>query len=194
MTRVARGDNTGVISGAPGLVGTVPEVVPIGGFRPNPWNPTGITAEERDRIRHGFETDGWLVAQALLVWRTDERGATRNLIVDGEQRWRVATELGMARGPVSFLDGPSEAAARALTIKMNARRSGGGGFDMSRLARNLGAIEVDLSSPEMAHDLGLSGAIFERVAQMNDPPPEFREFDEGNVRTEHTCPRCKFKW
>lgn len=163
MRRPRQRDNTGVISGAPGLVGTVPEVVEVARFRPNPWNPTGITEEERDRIRVGFRKNGWLVAQALLVWRTDEAGAERNVIVDGEQRWTVARELGIERGPVSFLDGISEARARSLTVELNARRAGGGRFDPEKFRVNLAEIgRFDASVPK-APDFGLDPRAFDKL-------------------------------
>jgi ParB-like chromosome segregation protein Spo0J len=171
-----RRDNTGVISGTNRLVGTVPEIVPIAGLSKNPWNPTAITGEERDRIRHGFKTDGWLVAQALLVWRADERGRVRNVIIDGEQRFTVADELGMTEGPVSFLDGITEAAARRLTVKLNARRAGGGSFDPAKFAANVVSIgEVDLGDVSHALDLGLDDRAFARLTGAAERAPDQTE-------------------
>jgi hypothetical protein len=156
--------------------------------RKNPWNPNGITAAERERIKHGFEVDGWIVSQALLVWGLDEKGARRNLIIDGEQRHTVALELGMERGPMVFLDGITEAQARAFTIKLLARRSGGeSAFDVSKLAATIPAIRAESAGVDVALDLGLDAAFFRRVTE-----PPVREESRGKTRVAVTieCPHC----
>jgi len=168
--------------------GTAPKILQLSTVRKNSWNPTSITAAERERIKHGLETDGWILSQSLLVWGTDDKGARRNVIIDGEQRHTVALELGRTRGPMVFLDGLTEAEAKALTIKMLARRAGGAGaFDMTKLAASIPSIRAELPGPNLALDLGLDPAFFRRLTE-----PPLREENKGKTRVAVTieCPHC----
>jgi len=112
-----------------------------------------MTPFMKESLRAGLETDGWLSSQALLVWGKDASGKQRNVIIDGEHRWTAARELGMERGPMVFLDGVSERAAKALTIKMNQKR---GTFDDDGLAALLRDIQADFEDDRaLALDLGV---------------------------------------
>jgi hypothetical protein len=104
-------------------------------------------------LRHALEQDGWLASQSLLVWGTDDTGARRDLIIDGEHRWTVARELGFTHGPVVFLDGITEARAKALTIAMNNRR---GEFDDALLAELVQSIQAEIDAANLALDLALA--------------------------------------
>lgn len=170
------------------FTGTTPKILPLSSVRKNSWNPTSITAAERERIKHGLEVDGWILSQSLLVWGKDEKGVRRNVIIDGEQRHTVALELGRTRGPMVFLDGLTEAQAKALTIKMLARRAGGAGaFDMTKLAASIPSIRAELSGPNLALDLGLDAGFFRRLTE-----PPVREENRGRTRVAVTieCPHC----
>lgn len=100
-------------------------------LKPNPWNPNEMDDFTFQSLKHGFETDGWLVSQSLLVWGKDETGERRDLIIDGEHRWLAATQLELAKGPCVFIDGIDEDAAKELTIKLDNKR---GKFNRSKLA------------------------------------------------------------
>lgn len=121
----------------PVIVGRV-ELLPLPSVKPNPWNPNRMTPFLRASLREGLSTDGWLSSQALLIWGKDNTGKRRNLIIDGEHRWTIASELGMERGPMVVLDGLDEKAAKALTIKMNQKR---GTFDSEKLGELLRSIQ-----------------------------------------------------
>jgi hypothetical protein len=110
----------------------VGEVVmrPLKSVKPNGYNPNVMTPAQAESLKHGLLEDGWLASQALLVWGTDETGAKRDLIVDGEHRWAAATELGLKSGPMVFLNGLTEAEAKKLTVKMNQKR---GQWDPTKL-------------------------------------------------------------
>ena len=134
------------------IVGEV-ELVALDKVRPNGWNPNRMTPFMKESLRTGLETDGWLSSQALLVWGKDSSGKARNIIIDGEHRWTAARELGMERGPMVFLEGVSEKAAKALTIKMNQKR---GTFDSDGLAALLRDIQADFDGDTaLALDLGI---------------------------------------
>lgn len=120
--------------------------------RPNSWNPNEMSTFQKDSLRHGLLTDGWMASQALLVWGVDDKGCEQNVIIDGEHRWAAARELGFKKAPMVFLDGLTEAAAKALTVKMNAKR---GKFQEEALGVLLRGIQFELGVPDLAIDLGL---------------------------------------
>jgi ParB-like chromosome segregation protein Spo0J len=110
----------------------VGEVVmrPLKNVKKNPWNPNVMTPAQAESLKHGLLEDGWLASQALLVWGTDETGAKRDMVIDGEHRHTAATELGLKSGPMVFLNGLTEAEAKKLTVKMNQKR---GQWDPTKL-------------------------------------------------------------
>jgi ParB-like chromosome segregation protein Spo0J len=81
-----------------------------------------MSDQEMASLRHGFKEDGWLVSQALTIWRTDETGQEQNIIIDGEHRWLCALDVGLTDGPYVPLDGIPEREAKALTFKLYKRR------------------------------------------------------------------------
>jgi len=121
--------------------------------QPNPWNPNRFTPQLYASLKHGLSHDGWLAAQAMLVWGKDAKGVTRNLIIDGEHRWRAATELGMVSGPAVVLDGLTELQAKQFTIKLDAKR---GAFEREPLSAVLRQIQFDLGVADLGLELGFS--------------------------------------
>lgn len=124
--------------------------VPIDSVQPNPWNPNVMSKETYASLKHGLSQDGWLSSQALLVWGSDENGDEKNVIIDGEHRWRVAKEIGFSEVPVVRLSGVSEAKVKSLTVAMNQRR---GAFDDDKLAELIQAIQFDV--PDLVLSTGL---------------------------------------
>ncbi len=118
----------------------------------NSWNPNTMTEEMKESLLYGLQRDGWLASQALLIWGTDETGKRQDLIIDGEHRWVIATDDGMAEGPMVFLDGLTGVEAKALTIKMNQKR---GEWDPELLAGVVKELDLDLDTDDLALDLGL---------------------------------------
>ena len=129
------------------------ELVPLASLKPNAWNPNSFTAFERESLKFGIRTDGWLASHALTVWGKDDKGKQRDLIIDGEHRWKAALELGMTHGPAYVVDGLSEAQAKRLTIKLDAKR---GKFDEESLKKLIVNIAPDLDLETRSLDLGLS--------------------------------------
>ena len=116
----------------------------------NPWNPNRMTPEMLDSLRSDFRNEGYIAAQAVLVWGKDDAGKTRNMIIDGEHRWTAASQEGFAKIPMVFLDGLSESEAKALTIKMNQKR---GQFVEELLAPVVQGLQETIEAGAMA-DLG----------------------------------------
>lgn len=195
---------------------------PLDSVTANPWNPNQVSAEMLASITHGMRQDGWLMSQPLLVWGTDHRGATRNEIIDGEHRWRCARELGFASGPMVFLNGITEAQAKALTIKMNQKRGEWSKPRLQELLHDL-ADEIDRAElPDVALDLGFGAAEIEKllglaaevptvqpdeVAAMlpdesgsdEDEPDDGVEQADGAFKIEsgkrtYKCPSCGHEW
>lgn len=133
------------------VVGKV-EMRALASVSKNPWNPNVMTAEESASLQNGFEHDGWLASQALLIWGKDDKGITRNLIIDGEHRHETGVRLGIKEGPMVVLDGLKESYVKSLTIKMNAKR---GKADPDRLGALIRDIQYDLDVPDLALDLGI---------------------------------------
>lgn len=141
------------------------KILPLDSVKPNPWNPNRMTDEMKKSMKHGFIKDGWLVSQALLIWGKDDKGVQRDIIIDGEHRWSTAKDLGMPEGPMVFLDGVSEAEAKALTIKMNQKR---GEFVDTLLADVLHDIAAELGTDDLGLDLGFGDE--ELMTLMADAP------------------------
>lgn len=140
---------------------------PLASVGPNPWNPNVMTAFERESLKVGFTTDGWIASQALLIWGTDDKGKRRDLIIDGEHRHTIGVELGIVEGPMVFLDKLPESQAKALTVKMNAKR---GTFDTDDLGKLLREIQFDLGAENLSLDLGIDDeALMKLLAEPQVP-------------------------
>lgn len=137
----------------PKMLGELPVMYTLAKVKPNAYNPNGITQFEKDALKQGMLKDGWIAAQALLVWRRDDKGVKRNIIIDGENRWAAAVELGFTKGPMVFLDGLPEHEAKALTIKLNARR--GKSFKDEPLAVLLKELQSELIVPDLSMEVGI---------------------------------------
>jgi ParB-like chromosome segregation protein Spo0J len=139
---------------------------PLDSVTPNDWNPNRMTARQYAATVHGMRADGWVSSQPLLIWRTDESGMSRMLIVDGEHRWRAAMDLGFEEGPMVFLDGVSRSVVQALTIKLDAKR---GAFDSDLLSSLVIELAAEYEGEDLALDLGFEDA--EMAALLAEPEP-----------------------
>jgi len=143
----------------PHLRGKV-EIVDLTKLQPNGWNGNVMDDLERESVKAGFRKEGWLVSQALTVWRTDESGEERLIIIDGEQRWTCALDVGLTTGPVVYLDGITEEEARALTVKLYTRR---GSWTDEALATALQPLDLDVTD---ALDLGFEEPQFAELLSL----------------------------
>jgi ParB-like chromosome segregation protein Spo0J len=148
-----------------GVVGQVQSLA-LNLVKPNPWNPNRLNERTWESLKHGLEHDGWISSQALLIWGKDDKGTPHNLIIDGEHRWRAATELGFTHGPMVVLDGLTESQAKALTIKMDARR---GTFDAEDLGDLLREIQFDFDGDDLGLELGFGD---DDMAKLLAEPPD----------------------
>jgi hypothetical protein len=151
------------------FTGGEPVMVRLDSVRPNGWNPNTMSHFERQSIRFSFKRDGWMASMAMLVWGKDEHGEERNIIIDGEQRWTVGKQIGMEKGPAVFLDGITEAQAKALTIKLDQKR---GHFDDQALGVLLRGIEHSLDLETRALDLGIQERELAKFMPLRSLEPE----------------------
>lgn len=177
----------------PSVIGKV-VLRPLDDVEPNPWNPNAMDEFMTNSLREGLINDGWLASQSLLIWGTDTRGKTRNVIIDGEHRWSIARELGLKKGPMVFLEGISELQAKKLTVKMNAKR---GAPVREKLEILLHEFKVDVPDLKiMSIDIGIPPMQIENIISPSLPPPppsdEKVEEQQGKIDivVSVTCPSC----
>lgn len=127
---------------------------PLASVKPNDWNPNEMTPFEKESLKHGLQTDGWIASQALLIWGTDEKGSPRDIIIDGEHRWTVANELGFQQAPMVFMNGLTAAEAKAFTLKIGRR----GKYREKDLGALLREIQRELDVPNLPLEVGIDQA------------------------------------
>jgi len=88
--------------------------IPIDMIRPNPWNVNLLTEEEFNRLKEFMKSSGPERTPPAVV-REREGGYE---IVDGEQRWRAAKELGWRSLPAMVIKA-SDLEAKKYTLSFN---------------------------------------------------------------------------
>lgn len=151
------------------------------GVKANPWNPNRMTDFQMESLKHGLIEDGWIAAQAMLVWGKDDQGKSRMIIIDGEHRWLAAVELGFDKVPMVVLDGLTETEAKALTIKLDSKR---GQFDKKKLGTLVRELEVEL--PELGLSLGFEENYLESLLHEPEPVPAAAPVEVVHSENAHT--------
>lgn len=156
---------------APKVEGVVKQKA-LASVKPNGWNPNRLSPRVYASLVRGMKTEGWIASQPLLIWGKDEKGKARNLIIDGEHRWKAATEIGFKQGPMVVLDGLTEAQAKALTVKLDQRRGNFNHAELGDLLRELDG--TGLFGEELALELGFEDDAMDLLLGESDgalPPP-----------------------
>ncbi|MEM3719543.1 MAG: ParB/RepB/Spo0J family partition protein [Candidatus Bathyarchaeia archaeon] len=104
--------------------------LPIDSVRPNSWNVNVLNDGIHKRLKAEFKASGPERVEAITVRRAED-GAWE--IVDGEQRWRIAKELGWKEIYAQEVD-VDRATAKFLSLSYNALR---GTVDYSKLSQLL---------------------------------------------------------
>lgn len=138
-------------------------VVPIDSIKPNDWNPNDMGPMQYSSLKHGLK-NGWSKSQLIMVWRSDERGRVKNIIIDGEHRWGAAKELGYAEVPVVFVDGMTEAQAKKWTLRFIFNHGDPDINDVNTLLKSLKLDDVAVASLEM----GIDPEFLQRALQATD--------------------------
>ena len=100
----------------------------------------------------------------------------------------LAEEIGSI--PTIIIPGLTEAQWRAYIIADN-KLALNAGWDESLLAFEIGELKgLDFNISLLGFDDGELKAL---MAPPPEPPEEFKEFGEG-INTEHSCPKCGYRW
>ena len=89
--------------------------IPIDKIRPNPWNVNLLTEEEFSRLKELMRASGPGRTPPVAV---REREGGYYEIIDGEQRWRAAKELGWRDMPAMIIEA-SDLEAKKYTLSFN---------------------------------------------------------------------------
>jgi ParB-like chromosome segregation protein Spo0J len=147
------------------------ELVDVAALTPHPDNPRRGSL---DAIRESLRVNGWfgtLVAQR----------STGHILV-GNHRYAAALAEGMAEVPVHWLD-VDDVTARRVLIADNRTGELATWDEEALLALLVGFESLD----------GTAFSAEDLAALMPKPPDAFDEVDE-NLPTEHTCPKCGYRW
>lgn len=158
------------------------KLVSLDTVAPNHWNPNEFSEDLLESLRYGLQHTGWLASQAMLIWGTDEKGEKKNIIIDGEHRWKVAQDLGFEKGPAVFLDGLTEERAKAMTVELDRKR---GKFNDDKLAVLVKSIQFspDFEDADLGKMLGFGDEELMKLLAEPLPtlPPDATTNPEGRT-------------
>ena len=149
-------------------------IVPIESVKANPWNPKDKETKEFKQVVRSLELYGF--RQPILVREKD--GLDGFEILDGEQRYTAATELGYSEVPVYNLGKISDTEAKAATIWMEVQVPFNE-IDLSHLVVELDELEVALPYTEAEIE------DFKHMSEFNFDTfdDDEGEFDDTDVKT-----------
>ena len=130
------------------LDGKIKEV-PTQDLKPNAYNPNQQTAESFELLIKSIQEDGFTLP--ILVNSGDSHPAMKNMIADGEHRWRAATVIGMPTVPVIYKD-LDEAGMRTATIRHNLAR---GHHDAMMEANVLKELVIEVGDQQVREGLNI---------------------------------------
>ena len=157
---------------APQFIGSEPVLEDLDVVSPNHWNPNTMSAEMFESLKQGLQKDGWPWSEPLFIWGKDEHGHTKNVIIDGEHRWKAAKSLGLIEGPMTFAT-MTESDAKAWTIKLDQKR---GTWNEGKLSALIKHIQAESDGVLEARDFGfeddhLARMLAEKPEPLVLPPP-----------------------
>ena len=113
--------------------------LPVEKLKPNPWNVNFLTEDARSRLRSEMARYGLRAVEPLIV--REKNGCFE--IVNGEQRWRIAKELGWKTLPVVIKEFTDEE-VRELCLSYNVLRGHADWFKLAEIMAEEAAKGVDL--------------------------------------------------
>lgn len=108
--------------------------VALAACHPNPWNPNRMDGLTYAKTIESIRKYGFIDPMTLRAM-PDKPGEWQ--IIDGENRWRAARDLGIEHGPAFSLGNVEEKMAMQLTIVLNELRGQYDPRSMGSLLRNL---------------------------------------------------------
>lgn len=123
--------------------------VPVGQLRPNTYNPNRQNVQSFDLLVKSIQADGFTLP--VIVNSGETCPHLKDVIIDGEHRWRAALVLSMTHVPVIYKD-MDEGQMRTATIRHNKAR---GHHDALLEAHVLKELVGEVDPGELAEALNL---------------------------------------
>jgi hypothetical protein len=111
----------------------------------------------------------------MLVWGSDEHGTTKNIIINGEHRWRAARDLGRTKGPAMFMHNLPEREAKALTVRLD---NAHGDPDREKIAALLRSMRGAYTDAELAQQCGVDPNMLSLILE-SSTMGEAGEYPQG---------------
>ena len=121
--------------------------IPTASIRPNEYNPNKMTDKTRKTLRGAMTRDGYL--QPIIV-RQDPTNPDLFVIVDGEHRYELLSEMGYSEIP-SVVVTSDENYAKVQTINMNRLR---GDHDRIKMAELIVKLKAKYTEDDLQEMLG----------------------------------------
>jgi ParB-like chromosome segregation protein Spo0J len=147
---------------------------------PNQRNPRTISAESLQRLQKSLETLGNLQP---VVWN-----ARSKKLIGGHQRIKCLAELGHEETEVWCVDLDEEKEKAAL-LALNRNAGEWDNAALKDLLEELDSGKFDMDLTGFGHE-----DIEKLMLQFHvEAPAQFPTVDE-NLKTEHECPKCHYRW
>jgi ParB/RepB/Spo0J family partition protein len=148
--------------------------VPTDSLQPNPYNPNQQSLADFDLLVKSMQEDGFTTPIAVNDGTLDP--TLKDMIIDGEHRWRAAFVLKMPTVPIVYL-AKDQAGMRASTIRHNRARGHHDQLLESLVLKDLA--ESGVSAEELQEGLGVDPVELEvMLAKANDAADALLVADE----------------
>lgn len=135
--------------------------VAINKLRPNEWNPNRMDEETRESLKESIKQADYLNNNPIQVRPKDENGEYE--IVDGEQRWDVAKELGFEEIPIE-VEELDDLEAKRRTVILNKDRGNIDYFPLGRIFYELN--ENGMTQKEIGERFGYPHEEVSRIVKV----------------------------
>ena len=145
----------------------ITEKMPIESFRPNPWNTNYLLDSEREKLCDEMASSGPEKTPPVIARRVGDLCE----IIDGEQRWRIADELGWREIYARIIDVGDEE-AKLLCLSYNFLR---GRVDWFKLSEIMAQDEKKGSNVYFFYEKVLAKEEINAVLDISRMAPEARK-------------------
>lgn len=136
---------------------------------PNPWNPNRMTVAMYAKTLESIQEYGFVDPLTVRELDGPVTQRTRYQIIDGENRWRAGSDLGIPDFDCIVISGLTDAQAKKLTIVMNELH---GQADPTKMGDLLTEILADSSIDEMLRALPYDESVVAGfLGKMPELPP-----------------------
>lgn len=155
--------------------------VPIGGIRPNPWQPRlHLDQDQLEELAASIRTHG--VMQPLVVSAPDESG--QYILIAGERRWRASSLAGLTEVPAVVMEASPQTMLE-LAIVENVVRADLSPMEEAHAYRRL-IEDFQLTQGEVAERVGKSRvAVTNTLRLLNSPEPVQEALVRGEITEGH---------